>query len=149
MNSEQMNKIIELINSPNQEDLYMSSILDQLDTGKNAYISPQLYKWMKIFSLKDMFQVSSKIAESVSKSLDLDIISDFDNYMDTHPEEKNMLMGDISDMIKDAAIEKYVDIIDKNKEYTFDDEEIQSEVLDYLHKHKYKVIQQDNKIKIL
>ena len=104
---------------------------------------------MKIFSLKDMFQVSSKIAESVSKSLDLDIISDFDNYMDTHPEEKNMLMGDISDMIKDAAIEKYVDIIDKNKEYTFDDEEIQSEVLDYLHKHKYKVIQQDNKIKIL
>ena len=96
-----------------------------------------------------MFQVSSKIAESVSKSLDLDIISDFDNYMDTHPEEKNMLMGDISDMIKDAAIEKYVDIIDKNKEYTFDDEEIQSEVLDYLHKHKYKVIQQDNKIKIL
>ena len=104
---------------------------------------------MKIFSLKDMFQVSSKIAESVSNSLDLEIISDFDNYMDTHPEEKNMLMGDISDMIKDAAIEKYVDIIDKNKEYTFDDEEIQSEVLDYLHKHKYKVIQQDNKIKIL
>ena len=96
-----------------------------------------------------MFQVSSKIAESVSKSLDLDIISDFDIYMYTHPEEKNMLMGDISDMIKDAAIEKYVDIIDKNKEYTFDDEEIQSEVLDYLHKHKYKVIQQDNKIKIL
>lgn len=149
MNSEQMNKIIELINSPNQEELYMSSILDQLDIGEQSYISPQLYKWMKIFSLKDMFQVSSKIAESVSKSLDLDIISDFDNYMDTHPEEKNMLMGDISDMIKDAAIEKYVDIIDKNKEYTFDDEEIQSEVLDYLHKHKYKVIQQDNKIKIL
>ena len=86
MNSEQMNKIIELINSPNQEELYMSSILDQLDIGEQSYISPQLYKWMKIFSLKDMFQVSSKIAESVSKSLDLDIISDFDNYMDTHPE---------------------------------------------------------------
>ena len=104
---------------------------------------------MKIFSLEEMFEVASNIAESISKSLDLEAILDFDNYMNSHPEEKDMLMGDISDMIKDAAIEKYVSILDQDKEYTFDDEEIRSEVLDYLYKNKYKVVQQDNKIRIL
>ena len=57
--------------------------------------------------------------------------------------------GEIVDKIKDSVIQKKVLELAQLKELEIPDEEIRSEVLDYLYKHKYKVIQQDNKIKIL
>ena len=76
------------------------------------------------------------------------------DFMENSSEEikedtSNIFYGEIVDKIKDSVIQQKVLELTQLKELEIPDEEIRSEVLDYLYKHKYKVIQQDNKIKIL
>lgn len=58
-------------------------------------------------------------------------------------------ISEIVDQIKNVAIKHYVSIIEKNREFEFNDSEIQSEVLDYLYKNNYKVKSINNKVSLV
>lgn len=77
-----------------------------------------------------------------TKMLDLEDLKE-------HPELEDELISEVVDQIKDAAIQHYVELIQKEGEWEFCDEEIQSEVLDYLYKHDYKVKSINNKISLV
>lgn len=79
------------------------------------------------------------------------VLKDFmkDSSPELKEESSNMLYGEIVDKIKDAVVGQEVESLEHFKEISISDEEIRSEVLDYLYKNKYKVVQQDDKIRIL
>jgi len=63
--------------------------------------------------------------------------------------DEDEIASEIVDQIKDAAINHYVSIIQREGEFEFSDDEIQSEVLDYLYKHDYKVKSINNKVSLV
>lgn len=63
--------------------------------------------------------------------------------------DEDEIASEIVDQIKDVAINHYVAIIQQEGEYEFSDTEIQSEVLDYLYKHNYKVKSINNKVSLV
>lgn len=99
----------------------------------------------------------NEIADAIDKATDILV----DDYIKTHNCENSIIdvkslklnedeiASEIVDQIKDVAIQHYVSIIQREGEYEFSDEEIQSEVLDYLYKHDYKVKSINNKISLV
>lgn len=63
--------------------------------------------------------------------------------------DEDEAISEIVDQIKNVAIKHYVSIIKKNREFEFNDSEIQSEVLDYLYKNDYKVKSINNKVSLV
>ena len=63
--------------------------------------------------------------------------------------DQNEITGEWVDQIKDLAIEKFVQILDSGETIEFEDDEIQTEVLDYLYNHNYKVKSINNKVSLL
>lgn len=63
--------------------------------------------------------------------------------------DEDEAISEIVDQIKNVAIKHYVSIIEKNREFEFNDSEIQSEVLDYLYKNNYKVKSINNKVSLV
>lgn len=99
----------------------------------------------------------NEINDAVHKATDILV----DDYVRTHNcdelliEAKSLqfnedeIAGEIVDQIKDIAIKHYVSIIQREGEFEFSDAEIQSEVLDYLYKHNYKVKSINNKVSLV
>lgn len=99
----------------------------------------------------------NEIADAIDKATEVLV----DDYIKTHNCENSVIntkslkldedeiAGEIVDQIKDVAIKHYVSIIQREGELEFSDSEIQSEVLDYLYKHDYKVKSIDNKVSLV
>lgn len=99
----------------------------------------------------------NEIADAIDKAAEILV----DDYIKTHNCENSIvdtkslkldddeIASEIVDQIKDVAIKHYVSIIQKEGELEFSDSEIQSEVLDYLYKHNYKVKSIDNKVSLV
>lgn len=99
----------------------------------------------------------NEIADAIDKATEVLV----DDYIKTHNCENSVIdtkslkldedeiAGEIVDQIKDVAIKHYVSIIQREGELEFSDSEIQSEVLDYLYKHNYKVKSIDNKVSLI
>lgn len=64
-------------------------------------------------------------------------------------EEFNAAIGDILDYFKDAYIKILIIRLECSHHLTINDEEIKSEVIDYLFKNKYKIKITNNKIELL
>lgn len=99
----------------------------------------------------------NEIADAIDKATDILV----DDYIKTHDCSNTLIdtrslklnedeiASEIVDQIKDVAINHYVSIIQREGEFEFSDAEIQSEVLDYLYKHNYKVKSIDNKVSLI
>ena len=64
-------------------------------------------------------------------------------------EEFNAAIGDILDYFKDSYINSLIIMLEYKHYLVIDDEEIKSEVIDYLFKNKYKIKVTNNKIELL
>jgi hypothetical protein len=59
------------------------------------------------------------------------------------------MISEVVDQIKDAAVKHYADFLKEKSELELEDDEIRSEVLDYLYRHNYKVKTINNKISLV
>ena len=98
----------------------------------------------------------TEIADAIDKATEALV----DDYINHHPNisivdissvklDDDEIASEIVDKIKDTAINHYVSIIQREGEFEFSDSEIQSEVLDYLYKHNYKVKSINNKVSLV
>lgn len=99
----------------------------------------------------------TEIVDAINKATETLV----DDYIKNHPEllviddtssielNDDEIASEIVDKIKDTAINHYVSIIQREGEFEFSDSEIQSEVLDYLYKHNYKVKSINNKVSLV
>lgn len=98
----------------------------------------------------------TEIADAIDKATETLV----DDYIKNHPKmsvidtssielNDDEIASEIVDKIKDTAINHYISIIQREGEFEFSDSEIQSEVLDYLYKHNYKVKSINNKVSLV
>lgn len=111
----------------------------------NEIIPDGCQKWLKNVSEADIIAIVNKAIT--------DVANDYANNeaILSGEEDVNLdeLTGEVVDKIKDFVIKFIIDNLNKTGEMEFDDEEIQSEVLDYLYKHNYKVKSINNKVSLL
>ena len=94
-------------------------------------------KWCDVLSVDTIIKVYNETVTEYKRFTKYSPSAEYIDYF----------IGDVVDRIKDAAILRYVEILKKGP-IEFNDEEIQSEVLDYLIKNKYKVKSINNKISL-
>ena len=64
-------------------------------------------------------------------------------------ENINAALGDLSDAVKDRGISQFVNLLRRTKFIIVPTEEIKSEVLDYLKRHDYEYVVDNNKIGLI
>ena len=108
-------------------------------------------KWAKDLSVQEINNALRNATEILIK-----------DYLEKHPDieigtiyEKDFQINDdemiseVVDQIKDAAVKHYADFLKEKSELELEDDEIRSEVLDYLYRHNYKVKTINNKISLV
>ena len=63
-------------------------------------------------------------------------------------EDINLAFGDLSDAVKDRGILMYMKLLKRDKVISINSEEVRSEVIDFLQRHNYGYIVNNNKIEL-
>lgn len=102
-------------------------------------------KWLTGLEPDDILYAADRAADVMASTL----LSKEDLDLSTYEFNMDEFISELVDQIKDVAISKYVQRIDNGETIEFNDEEIQSEVLEYLYDHNDKVKSINNKISAL
>ena len=126
-----------------EDDAFEGDVIEDDTTSIYDLIPENSKKWAEKLTIQE-----------VMEAMDTAISVIADEYLNkgiTDPDkiDQNEITGEWVDQIKDLAIEKFVQILNSGETIEFEDDEIQTEVLDYLYNHNYKVKSINNKVSLL
>lgn len=108
-------------------------------------------KWAKDLSVQEInnaLRTATEILiqDYLEKHPDIEIGTIYEKDFQINDDE---MVSEAVDQIKDAAVRHYADFLKEKSELELEDDEIRSEVLDYLYRHNYKVKTINNKISLV
>lgn len=108
-------------------------------------------KWAKDLSVQEINNALKNatdilIKDYLEKHPNIEIGTIYERDFQINDDE---MVSEVVDQIKDVAVRHYTDFLKEKSELELEDDEIRSEVLDYLYRHNYKVKTINNKISLV
>ncbi len=135
MNDVQMQKIQDKIML--KEEMLMLSIFEYF----NNHLPENVHQWFSKTNSEEVKVILQQVMSKVIEESICNILKD--------SEIKDTIIGETVDQVKNLVILKYKYLLLSGKDVEINDEEIKSEVIDYLFKNKYKIKVTNNKIELL